>query len=52
MSIWIRLFPQNEAVPAWIMQGLCVKYFLSFPQKNLSPDKIETNYVSVYFLIR
>ena len=23
--------------------GICVKYFLSFPQKNLSPEKTETN---------
>ena len=24
---------------------ICAKYFLSFPQKNLQPEKIETNYV-------
>ena len=23
--------------------GICVKYFLSFPQKNLSPEKTATN---------
>ena len=23
--------------------GICVKYFLAFPQKNLSPEKSETN---------
>ena len=23
--------------------GICVKYFLAFPQKNLSPEKTETN---------
>ena len=26
-----------------IRSGICVKYFLSFPQKNLSPEKTETN---------
>ena len=25
--------------------GRCVKHFLSFPQKNLLPEKTETNYV-------
>ena len=23
--------------------GICAKYFLSFPQKNLPPEKTETN---------
>ena len=27
--------------------GICVKYFLSFPQKNLSPEITETNYTVV-----
>ena len=26
-----------------VRPGICVKYFLSFPQKNLSPEKTETN---------
>ena len=28
--------------------GICVKYFLSFSQKNLSPVKTETNYVFAF----
>ena len=40
--IWIscqqlRLLIQKKPWP-----GICVKYFLSFPQKNLSPEKTET----------
>ena len=31
--------------------GLCVKYFLSFPQKNLSPEKIETDPMLIFQLI-
>ena len=27
----------------WIRPRMCVKYFLSFPQKHLSPEKTETN---------
>ena len=26
--------------------GICAKYFLSFPQKNLSPEKTETNFLN------
>ena len=28
--------------------GICVEYFLSFPQKNLSPEKTETNQVFTF----
>ena len=28
--------------------GICVKYFLSLPQKNLSLEKTETNYVFTF----
>ena len=28
-------------ITLWL--GICVKYFLSIPQKNLSPEKTETN---------
>ena len=28
--------------------GICVEYFLSFPQKNLSPEKTETNQARTY----
>ena len=28
--------------------GICVKYFLLFPQKNLSPEKTETNQVFTF----
>ena len=28
---------------AGLWPGMCVKYFLSFPEKNLSPEKTETN---------
>ena len=31
---------------AQLRLGICVKYFLTFPQKNLPPEKTETN--SVY----
>ena len=27
---------------------ICVKYFLSFPQKNLSPEKTETNWLFTF----
>ena len=30
---------------------ICVKYFLSFPQKNLSPEKTEKNEIWIYFSI-
>ena len=33
------LFQAQKRVRA----GICVKYFLSFPQKKLSPEKTETN---------
>ena len=26
-----------------LMPGICVKYFLSFPHRNLTPQKTETN---------
>ena len=29
--------------------GICVKYFLSFPQKNLSPEKTETKLTKCFF---
>ena len=34
----------------WFYKTFCFAFihFLSFPQKNLSPEKSETNYVSVY----
>ena len=28
--------------------GICVKYFLTFPQKTLLPEKNETNYVFTF----
>ena len=31
-----------------LMPGICVKYFFSFPQKNLSPEKTEKNYVFTF----
>ena len=31
--------------------GIFVKYFLSFPQKNLSPEKIETNKVFTFYFL-
>ena len=31
------------SVVEWHRPGICVKYLLSFPQKNLSPEKTETN---------
>ena len=34
------LIQKSEVSPG---PGICVKYFLSFPQTNLSPEKIETN---------
>ena len=32
--------------------GICVKYFLSFPQKNLSPEKAETNQVFTFQFLK
>ena len=31
-----------------VRHRICVKHFLSFPQKNLSPDKTETNEVFTF----
>ena len=33
---------------ASLWPGICVKYFLSIPQKNLSPEKTETNWVLTF----
>ena len=30
-------------VRCWVRSRICVKYLLSFPQNNLSPEKTETN---------
>ena len=53
---WVNLCQWNEPIKEtngddtlhlrflitlWL--GICVKYFLSFPQKNRSPEKTETN---------
>ena len=35
--------PFNLTIESMLGRGICVKYFLSFPQKNLSPEKTETN---------
>ena len=32
-------------------RGICVKYFLSFPQKTLSPEKTETKQVFTFQLL-
>ena len=45
---------QNTKVKKWttlfggLGPGICVKYFLSFPQNNLSPEKTETNEVFTF----
>ena len=34
----------NKIKSIYQRPGICVKYFLSFPQKRMSPEKTETNY--------
>ena len=38
-----KLFPKCKVLQRILWPGICVKSFLSFPQKNLSPEKTEKN---------
>jgi hypothetical protein len=45
-GVWQFFVDQNkDDALNFLSPGIWVKYFLSFPQKNLSPEKTETNYV-------
>ena len=37
-----------ETIWWYLRPRICVKYFLLFPQKNLSPEKTETNKVFTF----
>ena len=43
LDIAERMIQHIESSTLVNRPGICVKYFLSFPQKNLSPEKTETN---------